>query len=265
MQHSQAEIESLSYDTKPLLRPRQVDEAQNEIKILNEQLVNPMVQDKNSVAKQLGNITKNYNAQVPNAPKEGSIEESRMVARSNYLLEQIIPVMNSQEEMRKCPPGSVDKFRKGENGPRIKPMIAEWKNLQLRLHPGDAEAANLERHRPKTSTLNMDNSTVRTTTYFMSDANTRAVTFTTEQLELIKLIAPDIAAKLATMPNEIRAQIKDVLEGSHDGGMPETTKSATRVVTKLKVKSKSKAKKKAAKKSASKATAKTKPKGLNLT
>ena len=227
MEISQAEIESTSYDTGPLLRPAQVDEAQNHMKILNEQLTNPLVQDKANVARQLGNITRNYNAQVPKTPKAGSMEEARMVARSKYLLEQIIPVMNSQEEMRKCPPGSVDKFRKGENGPVIKPMIAEWKNLQLRLHPGDAEAANLERHRPKTSTLNMDNAVVTTKTYIMPTSTTGiGVTFTDEQLQLIKLLSPETAEKLATMPNDLRQQIKDVLIGSHDGGTQSAEKKA---------------------------------------
>ena len=200
------------FSRKPLLSTHQVTEAKAEIDSMNQMLVSPHTQNKGQIAKQLRAVTLNYESQAPKPPANPA-EEGRMVARSKWLLEQIVPAMCSQEEMRKSPPGSVDKFLKQENGPVIKPMIAEWQNLQKRLHPGETEAAMIERHRPKTSTLNMDNAIIPGKTFFMPPVGVGiSVTFTEDQLSALRLFDPQTAEKLATMPSEARAEIKEIIQ-----------------------------------------------------
>ena len=139
-------METQVFDTKPLLRPHQVQEAKDEIKSAEEKLKSPHIEDKGEVAKQLRRMSKAFAEQAPQAPINGE-EEGRMVARSKSLLSDILVGMPSQEEMRKAPPGAVDKHMKWEKANKLK--ILEWKNLQLRLtHGEESEAAVLERHRP---------------------------------------------------------------------------------------------------------------------
>jgi hypothetical protein len=79
--------------------------------------------------------------------------------------EKLLEGMPSQEEMRKSPPGAIGKHLKWDR--RAKEVVNErgetrlqaWKNRRLELHRGsdDPDVANFEIHRPRTSTLNMDN------------------------------------------------------------------------------------------------------------
>lgn len=201
------------FDTKPLLRPRQVEEAKSEIKSMEDKLKNPHIEDKGEVMRQLNRVRKTFEAQVPRGPQTPD-EEGRMVARSKQLLSEIIPAMCSQEEMRGAPPGAVDKFMMGENSPAMKAKILEWKNLQLRLKPGERESANLERHRPKTSTLNMDNAVVSTKMFFMPPVGAaQPVTFSDAQIAAIRALDPKMAEVLASLPNEARAEVKEIIGG----------------------------------------------------
>jgi len=204
-------METTTFDTKPLLRPRQVEEAKSEIKASEDKLKNPHIEDKGEAMKQLRRLRESFEKQVPRGPVNGD-EEGRMVARSKQLLSEIVPAMCSQEEMRKCPPGSVDKFMAGENSPVMKSKILEWKNLQLRLKPGQQEAANLERHRPVSSTLNMDNAVITGKTFFLPpEGAAQSVTFSDEQIALLKQLDPKLADMLAILPNETRAEVKTIV------------------------------------------------------
>src|SRR3990167_6260114 len=146
--------QTTQFDTKPLLRPAQLEEMQNQVKIGEAKLSNPAILDKGEARKQLIRNRQTLDSQTPKPPVDGA-EEGRMVARSKHLLMDVLAGMPSQEERRKAPPGAVDKHMGWEK--RNKPAILELKNLQLRLRPGEREAANLERHRPVSSTLSMDN------------------------------------------------------------------------------------------------------------
>lgn len=204
---------AVQFDTKPLLRPRQVEEAKSEIKSREDMLKSPHIEDKGEVMKQLRRMRKTFEEQVPHHPTSGE-EEGRMVARSRELLAEIIPAMCSQEEMRKAPPGAVDKFMMGENSPAIKRKILEWKNLQLRLKPGEREAANLERYRPVTNTLNMDNAFIPGKQYHLPPVGAAMpVTFNEEQIAAIRALDPALADMLGSLGNAERALVKDTLTG----------------------------------------------------
>lgn len=200
------------FDTKPLLRPAQIEDTKSEIKALESKLQSPHIEDKGEVAKQLRRVTASFNAQVPKGP-ETADEEGRMEARSRDLLNDILSGMPSQEEMRKAPPGAVDKHMAWEK--RNKRKILEWKNLQLRLTRGqEPDAANLERHRPTGSTLNMDNAYIPGKMFFMPPANAGLpVAFSEAQLAYLRSVSPEIADQIGLMSNEQRREVKQVLDG----------------------------------------------------
>lgn len=198
------------FDTKPLLRPQQVEEAKSEIASLEKQMDSRHIEDKNEVHKKLMRTKKTFEEQVPRVPTSGE-EEGRMVSRQKQLLDEILVGMPSQEEMRKAPPGAVDKHMGWER--RNKPKIAEWKNLQLRLKPGEREAANLERHRPTSNTLNMDNAYIAGKKIYIPDGVGNTVTFSTEQIAALRLVSPQLADALSLMSNQERSQVKDAVAG----------------------------------------------------
>ena len=223
-----------AFDTKPLLRPDQLRSAKDEIKSLEAKLHNPLIQDKGQVQKQLVNARRLTEEQTPQAPQNGE-EEGRMVARSKELLGKILEGKPSQEEMRKSPPGAVDKHMRWEA--RNKQRILEWKNLQLRLNAGttEREVANLEKYRPTTSSLNMDTTFIQGKNFFMPETTGPAVTFSDEQIALLRQLSPQLADSLALMTNTDRQRVKDTIVGigletkpKNKGGRPRKVKPETK-------------------------------------
>ena len=206
------ETNTVTFPTSPLLRPDQLQSAREEIKSLEAKLTNPLIEDKGQVRKQLQNARKLTDQQTPLAPESGE-EEGRMVKRSKQLLGEILQGMPSQEEMRKAPPGAVDKHMKWER--RNKKKIQEWKNIQLRLTAGSLErdAANLERFRPVASTLNMDNAQIPGKSFFMPEVSCPTVMFNDEELAKLRSVSPKLAEAVALMGNEQRAQVKEAISG----------------------------------------------------
>lgn len=203
-------MEPQVFDTKPLFRPDQLQSAKEEIKSLESKLSNPLIQDKGEVNKQLRRARHTLEMQTPRPPSDGD-EEGRMVARSEELLSDILQGMPSQEEMRKAPPGAVDKHIRWEKRNKLK--ILEYKNLQLRLNPGERDAANLERYRPTSSTLNMDNAQIQGKQFFMPATTGPGVTFNDAQIALLRQFSPQLADALALMSNTDRQQVKDAITG----------------------------------------------------
>ena len=215
-------MEAAVFDTKPLLRPDQLQTAREEIRSLEAKISNPYVQDKGEVHKQLRRAKALTEQQTPQPPANGE-EEGRMVSRRDQLLKDILHGMPSQEEMRKAPPGAVDKHRKWES--RNKAKILEWKNLQLRLTAGsgDREVANLERHRPTASTLNMDNAFIQGKNFFMPETSGPAVVFSDEQIAVLRKVSPVLADQLAMMSNQERQEVKNAVAGI---GLAEQSKAS---------------------------------------
>lgn len=212
--------ETTQFDTKPLLRPAQVEEMEHQVKVGEAKLTNPHIEDKAEARKQLIRARKTLESQRPR-PAETPEEEGRMVARSSALLMDILAGMPSQEEMRKAPPGAVDKHMGWEK--RNKQKIMEWKNLQLRLKPGEREAANLERHRPTGSTLSMDNAAVPGKYIYIPDNVGATVTFNDGEMEQLRALKPGLAETVGSMTNDQRKVVKDML-----ALMPALKKSSAR-------------------------------------
>lgn len=185
---------------KPLLRPDAAAEAKRDIENAEAKLNSPHIQDKKEARNQLIRLRQTTQAQIPKEPANAD-EEGKLHARSKELLEHIVSDgMLSQAEMRACPPGAPDQHLAWEK--RNKAFILEWKNIQLRLRPGEREAANLERHRPTANRLNLDNAYVERKTMFNVDqVETVAVVLSDVELIALEAISPDERARVASMSN----------------------------------------------------------------
>lgn len=203
---------SLAPNNRIYLGPDQVEQAREEIKALEAKLLSPHIQDKGAARSQLIRVRQQTESQAPKPP-ENAVEEGRLVERERILRAEIVESMCSQEEMRKSPPGAVDKFNKGENSPAVKRKIVEWKNIRLRIMPGEREAANIERFRPVSSSLNMDNAVIPGRQFYMPPGDlTVAVVFSDDELAKLRQLKPSLADGVGAMSNDQRALVKELLE-----------------------------------------------------
>jgi len=197
--------------TRPILRPHQVENAERDIKAAEEKIKSPFIEDKDEVRRQLIRLKKSLRDQAPVPPANGE-EEGRLAKRSKELLEYIVSDgMLSQAEMRAAPPGAPDRHLAWEK--RNKLRILEWKNIQLRLKPGEQESANLERHRPVVGSMNLDNAFVeRKMFHNIEQVSGPAVVFSDEELVGLGALSAEDHARAASMSNEERAVWKRVIQ-----------------------------------------------------
>ena len=153
-----SEAEKSPKPVRQFLRHRQVEEFKSDERILEKYLSSPQIQDKGAVKKQLGRVQQALREQT--APKLDGKQKDAVAARGTELEEKIRDGMPSSEEMRKNPPGAVGKHMRWEK--KNKAGILEWKNIQVAMNQGsdDPDLANVERLRPATSTLNMQNAQI---------------------------------------------------------------------------------------------------------
>ena len=156
---------------EPYLRPHQVNSLLDEKSGIERTLGGPahivnQISDKGGMRKQVQHIERTLHKDTPRPYAEAELD--RAMRRESELREKIVADMPTQAEMRRCPPGAVDKERSFQK--RHKSNILEWKNLRLRAHasgmidnhPDAREVANLEQFRPAYAghELNLDNSVV---------------------------------------------------------------------------------------------------------
>jgi hypothetical protein len=151
--HSDQVPSALNNPAANLLRPAQMVEHYNDLKVAESDLENPKVQDKGAVRQRVGNLKRQYESQAPRPITNGQVKDA-LAKEASDLLDKILPGMLSQEEMRKNPAGSVDKHLRWERANKAR--IVRWKKIQCVLnadgsdpHTWDRDAANLERFRPQ--------------------------------------------------------------------------------------------------------------------
>lgn len=194
----------------PLLRNDQVQEMEDETRVLESKLQNPRIEDKGVVRDQLARVQRQLESQRPKPYATGEMDAA--VKREAELRAEISVGMLSHEEMRKCPPGAIDRHMQWEK--KNMPKIEEWKNIQRRLTAGmdDQESASVERFRPTASTMNMDGALISGKNFFLPPFGAALpVMFSTEQLALVRALNPVLADQLATLDNVQRAEVKDAL------------------------------------------------------
>jgi len=208
-----AELESNPlFQTKPLLRPEQAENLRHDIESAEAKLSNNAIQDKGEVRRQLLRLRKSYNEQAPK-PFANADEEGAAAKLSRRLLDEIIQDgMLSHAEMRACPPGAPDENLRWQRDNKRK--VLAWKNLQLRLRPGEQEAANLERYRPTLSRLNLDNAVVPRAMHFnVENVSGQVIVLSEKEMDALRAMAPEIAESVATMSNDERALAKRLIAG----------------------------------------------------
>ena len=156
--------------TTPLLKPLEVQQKAGELRRLQETISAPphvraKVQDMGMIVRRRNNLQRDIEE---NAPKPYKLEElDGATAREKALLANIVQGMPTQAEMRRAPPGAVDKHMAWERANKKK--IIEWKNVRRRLHASgdnpstdEVDLSNLERYRPATASdsLNLDNAVI---------------------------------------------------------------------------------------------------------
>ena len=197
----------------PLLRIDQVEEMEGDREVLQRKLESKYIEDKGVVRDQLRRLERQLETQRPRPYASEEIDAA--VKREVLLRSKWTEGMLSQEEMRKCPPGAVDRHRAWER--KHKRAIAEWQNIQRRLNAGgeDREAASIERFRPTTSTMNMDGAQIPGKNFHLPPPDAAlGVTFTEAEMAALRTLNPALAEKLALYTNAERAEVKTVLSGA---------------------------------------------------
>jgi len=190
-----------------LLRPNQISQYESTKESLKEKLLNKNVQDKKAVRGQLSRLEKQFDAQNPKEFKGDEVDKA--VKECIEIQGELTHGMPSQEEMRKCPPGAIDKHRVWERENKVK--ILKWKELKLRLNIGseDPDVANLERYRPTRSSLNMDNAVIQGKDYHIPEDVSLCVPFSDEDIKLIRERAPEeVFNKLALLTSDQRSIVR---------------------------------------------------------
>jgi len=215
--------------TKPLLRPRQTEELKEEVGRLRQMLSAPphianRIEDRGQLTKNLRAAEHDLQTQAPTAYGEDELDAA--TKRSAELQDRMVEGMPTQAEMRRNPPGAVDKHRRWER--RNKPFLIEWKNIQLRLHqngygdlPDATDLANFERFRPVggSGEMGMDNAQIpQTRTTQLPPPGAGPVTvMSDEQAEMLKNVNPELHGKMALLSNDQRAEVLGLVDSLRQG------------------------------------------------
>lgn len=227
--------------TKPLLRPRQTEELKEEVGRLRQMLSAPphianRIEDRGQLTKNLRAAEHDLQTQAPTAYGEDELDAA--TKRSAELQDRMVEGMPTQAEMRRNPPGAVDKHRRWER--RNKSLLIEWKNIQLRLHqngygdlPDATDLANFERFRPAggSGEMSLDNAQIPQTkvTQLPPPGAGPVTVMSDEQADVLKNINPALYDQMALLSNDERANVlalvKSYIQGTETVAPEKTTGS----------------------------------------
>ena len=221
--------EALNITTTNVLHPRQVVDL-NETKARLEGIlgaapfIRNQLQDGGAlVAKQIGELDKML-AQAPRAFSADEIDGA--VKLEAELRQGWMGGMPTQAEMRRNPPGAVDKNMAWER--RSKTKILQWKQLRRRLHasgvsehrlPDEGDISNIEMYRPVggSAEMNMDNAQIPGADMHIPPEVGVTAVMSEEQSEVLRAVNPELADKMALLDNEARAKVLELVDGLIQG------------------------------------------------
>lgn len=135
------------------LRHSQIEEIENEKRVLQHTLESREVQERGNLVAHLARIDRELETKGP--PDLTGDERDRLTRECQQIEERLIPQMPSDEEMRRNPPGTVGRHMRYEKLSKSRDRFPEgeifrWKDNQLALNKGseDPDVANFERMRP---------------------------------------------------------------------------------------------------------------------
>lgn len=137
------------------LRHGQIEEIENERRVIENTLQSREVQERGNLLNHLKRIDRQLEQQAP--PDLTPEERDQKVRECQHIEERLVPMMPSDEEMRKNPPGVVGRHMRFEKAAKERSeqfpegMLARWKDNQLAINKGsdDPDVANFERMRPR--------------------------------------------------------------------------------------------------------------------
>lgn len=214
---------------KPVLHPRQVVElrqtkAEREAQLNAPPHIRNQIQDVGAIVKEIRHID---NVLAKEAPQPIPVDQTdEAVKLEATLRETWLKGMPTQAEMRRNPPGAVDKHRKWEK--LTKSSVLVWKNLRRRLHASgisdfgladESDVSNVEKFRPRGGggELNLNPAQIEGKIIALPPSGAgQAAVFSDADIERLKKIDPEIAASLGTLPNDTRRRILDLLRGDSE-------------------------------------------------
>lgn len=156
------------------LRPNQVDQIENEKSVILRTLQGREVQDRGNLNAHIQRIDKQLEKQAP--PDLTGEQRDQAVKENREIEARLQPLMPSDEEMRRNPPGVVGRHKKFDKASKSKKYFKEgdifrWKNNRLALHKGDddPDLANFETMRPLHNTGSMAGAQIPGTRFFGTD------------------------------------------------------------------------------------------------
>lgn len=207
--------------TAPYLKLNQIEEMQEERNRLSNTLRAPphlrnAIQDASTMIATLKRLEKSLERDTAR-PYEGAKLDAA-VRREKELREKFMQGMPTAQEMRRQPPGAVEKYMKWEGA--NKRDIGEWKNIRRRLlasgavpsEVSDTSIANIEMYRPTGTAgeLPMDGAAIpQTRTYY--GLGGRSTIFTEDELALLEKMAPKLRDAIATLSATERDEVKSAL------------------------------------------------------
>lgn len=209
---------------KPLLRPNELEaETQDHDRIRDTLNAPPhirgQVQDVPALVQQLQRLKTKLDQSAPRPYLPSDADHA--VRRLAELEASIKADMPSAEDMRRAPPGAVDRHMRWERAHKAE--ILEWKNIRLRLHATECQGgrfehvkdvANIEMIRPTGFNRSLDDmgALVKHKDFHLPPGPiTQAVLFTDIERALLKQHAPEIDDALPLYTNEQRQAVKDML------------------------------------------------------
>lgn len=208
--------------TTPYLRPNQVAEMEHDAKVQRDMLAAPPYLRQAVDSKLAVETLKRIETQLGrDAPKSYAPDElDRAVAREKELREEWTQGMPTHAEMRRNPPGALEKHLSWQA--RNQAKVDEWQNICLRLHrtgalPSEREGGaicNIEMFRPAggPGELSLDNAQVPGKQFhFGVGGAATSVPMSDRELLLLQAFAPELYAKLATLNSAERTEVKDAV------------------------------------------------------
>lgn len=207
--------------TAPLLKQNQIDEISQERDRLSQTLRAPphlrnAIQDASTMFATLKRLEASLARDTPREYQGSDLDTA--VRREKELREKIAEGMPTAAEMRRNPPGALDKHMNWEA--RNKQDIAEWKNIKRRLWASgavssaasDGSVANVEMFRPTGGPeLSMENAQIPVArTYY--GLGGRSSTLSDEEMALLEKVAPKLKDMLALLSADQRDEVKTALQ-----------------------------------------------------
>ena len=211
----------IQVSTANLLHPRQVSELTDNNKrlraILNSgpHITNQLQDGGAHITQQIRNNEKFLEQAPVPIPKKEIDEAVKMESR---LRAEWLKGMPTQAEMRKNPPGAVDKNMSWQSKTKKKQL--QWKHLRRRLHASgisehklsdEGDISNVEIYRPHggSGEMSMDNAQIPGKNHFLPDKVTLAAVMDDKEEAFLKENAPDVLEEMALLNNEMRHKVLD--------------------------------------------------------